>query len=91
MTTPPTAPPTWATEWDQATEDAEWDTRSTEWTAKPTSKGGPDTVVDPTAGDQTFVDWLSDEWTWDVRNVSKVNETVGWDGPDYTYLLKEAA
>ena len=84
MTASP-APPTWATEWDQATEDAEWDNRSTEWTAKPTSHGGPSTVVDPTAGDQTFVDWL------DAPAVSKINEQVGWDGPDYTYLLKEAA
>ena len=82
MTTTP--PPTWATEWDQATEDAEWDTRSTTWTANPTSQGGPSTVVDPTAGDQTFVDWLN-------GSVSKINEEVGWDGPDFTYLLKEAA
>ena len=53
-------------------------------TPKPAAHDGPWMVEDSTAGDQTFVDWLD-------GSVSKINETVGWDGPDYTYLLKEAA
>ena len=86
MTTPPTAPPAWATDWDQDTQDAEWAARKVAkaTAAKPTSQGPPSTVVDETAGDQEFVNWLNGP-------VSAVNETVGWDGPDYTYLLKEAA
>ena len=80
MTTTP--PPTWATDWDQDAQDAEWAAKQA--AAKPAAHGGPWMVEDNTAGDQTFVDWLN-------PTVSKINEEVGWDGPDYTYLLKEAA
>ncbi len=39
----------------------------------------------PDSGDAAFVGWLADD------EPQTINEIIGWDGPDFSYLFERAA